>query len=130
MEHVISGHVYRYEGPRGPVWRAKYRLPDGRHKHRTGPVWTQRGRPADGYFTKRTAEGWLRDVLDHVWPVEDWKTFCSRPTTPSRTRPSASRSGETPRTGSSPACEGVRFTRANAGKRFRVWRTPVGSVQK
>ena len=26
----ISGHVYRHEGKRGPVWRAKYRLPDGR----------------------------------------------------------------------------------------------------
>src|SRR4051794_24453965 len=26
----ISGHVYRFEGARGPVWRAKYRLPDGR----------------------------------------------------------------------------------------------------
>jgi hypothetical protein len=52
-------------GPAARDWRAKYRLPDGRHKHRTiGPAWTQRGRPADGYFTKRTAEGWLRDVLD------------------------------------------------------------------
>ena len=67
MERVISGHVYRHEGARGPVWRAKYRLPDGRQKHRTiGPAWTQRGRPADGYFTKRTAEAWLRDVLDQA----------------------------------------------------------------
>jgi hypothetical protein len=28
----ISGHVYRFEGARGPVWRAKYRLPDGRRR--------------------------------------------------------------------------------------------------
>ncbi len=49
----------------GPVWRAKYRLPDGRQVQRTiGPAWTERGRPPAGYFTKRTAEAWLRDVLD------------------------------------------------------------------
>jgi integrase len=60
----ISGHVYRFEGKRRPVWRAKYRLPDGRQVNRTiGPAWTERGRPPAGYFTKRTAEGWLRDVL-------------------------------------------------------------------
>lgn len=60
----ISGHVYRHEGKRGPVWRAKYRLPDGRQVHRTiGPAWTDRGRPRVGYFTKRTAEAWLRDIL-------------------------------------------------------------------
>ena len=60
----ISGHVYRHEGARGPVWRAKYRLPDGRQVHRTiGPAWTERGRPRAGWFTKRTAEAWLRDVL-------------------------------------------------------------------
>ncbi len=63
----ISGHVYRHEGARGPVWRAKYRLPDGRQVHRTiGPAWTERGRPRAGYFTKRTAEAWLRDVLDQA----------------------------------------------------------------
>ena len=63
----ISGHVYRFEGARGPVWRAKYRLPDGRQVQRTiGPAWTERGRPRAGYFTKRTAEAWLRDVLDQA----------------------------------------------------------------
>ena len=63
----ISGHVYRHEGKRGAVWRAKYRLPDGRQVHRTvGPAWTERGRPAAGSFTKRTAEAWLRDVLDQA----------------------------------------------------------------
>src|SRR3954464_12698325 len=60
----ISGHVYRHEGKRGPVWRALYRLPGGRRVHRTlGPAWTRRGRPPAGYFTKRLAEDWLIDVL-------------------------------------------------------------------
>jgi integrase len=60
----ISGHVYRYEGKRRPVWRTKYRLPDGRQVQRTiGPAWTERGRPRAGYYTKRTAEAWLRDLL-------------------------------------------------------------------
>jgi integrase len=63
----ISGHVYRHEGVRGPVWRAKYRLPDGRQVHKTiGPAWTERGRPRAGFFTKRTAQVWLRDVLDQA----------------------------------------------------------------
>ena len=63
----VSGHVYREEGKRRPVWYAKYRLPDGRQvKKRLGPAWTDRGRPAAGYFTKRTAEGWLRDTLDEA----------------------------------------------------------------
>jgi hypothetical protein len=64
MQQPISGHVYRHEGARGAVWRAKYRLPDGRQVHKTiGPVWTERGRPRAGYFTKRGAEAWLRSVL-------------------------------------------------------------------
>src|SRR4051812_50189058 len=59
----ISGHVYRHEGKRGPVWRALYRLPGGRRGHRTiGPAWTRRGRPPAGYYTKRLAEDWLIDV--------------------------------------------------------------------
>src|SRR5919202_6075017 len=63
----VSGHVYRWEGKRRPVWRAKYRLPDGRQVKRTiGPAWTERGRPPAGYFTKRTAEAWLREVLDRA----------------------------------------------------------------
>jgi len=62
-----SGHVYRHEGRRGPVWRALYRLPDGRRVHRTlGPAWAERGRPPAGYFTKRLAEDWLREVLDQA----------------------------------------------------------------
>src|SRR5215204_222306 len=63
----ISGHVYRHEGARGPVWRAKYRLPDGRQIHMTiGPVWTERGRPRAGFYTKRGAEAWLREVIEQA----------------------------------------------------------------
>jgi integrase len=61
---AISGQVFRVEGKRRPVWRAKYRLPDGRQvQHTIGPAWTARGRPAAGYFTKRSAEAWLSSVL-------------------------------------------------------------------
>ena len=64
MAHPVSGHVFRFEGQRRPVWRAKYRLPDGRQVKKTlGPAWTARGRPPAGYFTKRTAEAWLRKTL-------------------------------------------------------------------
>ena len=60
-----TGHVFRVERKRGPVWYAKYRLTDGRQVQRKlGPAWTERGRPPAGYFTKRTAEAWLRDTLD------------------------------------------------------------------
>jgi integrase len=62
-----SGHVFRLERVRGPVWYAKYRLPDGRQVQRKiGPAWTERGRPPAGYVTRRTAEAWLRDVLDQA----------------------------------------------------------------
>ena len=64
MAHPISGHVFRFEGKRRPVWRAKYRLPDGRQVKKTlGPAWTARGRPPADYFTQRTAEAWLRKTL-------------------------------------------------------------------
>ena len=60
-----TGHVFRVERSRGPVWYAKYRLPDGRQVQRKiGPACTERGRPAAGYFTKRLAEKWLRGLLD------------------------------------------------------------------
>ena len=63
-ERALSGHVFRVDGKGRPVWRAKYRLPDGRQVQRTiGPAWTARGRPAAGVFTKRTAEAWLSSVL-------------------------------------------------------------------
>ena len=36
---LVSGHVFRREGVRGPVWYAKYRLPDGRQRQRRiGPA--------------------------------------------------------------------------------------------
>jgi len=63
----ISGHVYRLERVRGPVWYAKYRLPDGRQVQRKiGPAWTSRGRPGAGYFTKHTAQKWLDEVLSEA----------------------------------------------------------------
>jgi integrase len=66
-DRAISGHVFRVDGKRRSVWRAKYRLPDGRQVQGTiGPAWTERGRPPEGYFTKRTAQAWLRDVLDQA----------------------------------------------------------------
>ncbi|MDQ3723013.1 MAG: hypothetical protein M3376_08105, partial [Actinomycetota bacterium] len=62
-----SGHVFCLDRARGPVWYAKYRLPDGRQVQRKiGPAWTERGRPPAGYVTKRLAEAWLRDVLDQA----------------------------------------------------------------
>src|SRR6266481_1741608 len=62
-----TGHVFRVERSRGPVWYGKYRLPDGRQvQKKIGPAWTGRGRPAAGYVTKRLAEDWLREVLDEA----------------------------------------------------------------
>jgi integrase len=62
-----SGHVFRVGRKRGPVWYAKYRLPDGRQLQRKlGPAWSERGRPPAGYYTKRLAEDRLRDLLDEV----------------------------------------------------------------
>jgi integrase len=59
--------VFRTDRKRGPVWYAKYRLPDGRQLQRKlGPAWSERGRPPAGYFTKRLAEDWLRQVLDEA----------------------------------------------------------------
>ena len=64
---VPTGHVFRVERARGPVWYAKYRLPDGRQvQKKLGPAWTERGRPPAGYFTKRRAEAWLREILDEA----------------------------------------------------------------
>jgi hypothetical protein len=61
-----SGHVFRVERARGPVWYMKYRLPDGRRvQKKLGPAWMDRGRPAAGYFTKRLGEDALREVLHH-----------------------------------------------------------------
>jgi integrase len=63
----VSGHVFRVERARRPVWYAKYRLPDGRQvQKKLGPAWTQRGRPSAGYFTKRTAQAWLDETLSEA----------------------------------------------------------------
>ena len=60
----ISGHVYRVDRASGPVWYAKYRLPDGRQvQKRIAPAWTRPGRPDDGFVNRRGAEAWLSDVL-------------------------------------------------------------------
>src|SRR5271155_4480559 len=59
-----TGNIYRRDGRRGPMWYARYRLPDGREqRRRIGPVWTGRGRPEAGHYTRRMAEAWLQDVL-------------------------------------------------------------------
>jgi integrase len=64
---IPTGHVFRVERARGPVWYAKYRLPDERQvQKKLGPAWTERGRPPVGYFTKRLAEAWLRETLDQA----------------------------------------------------------------
>lgn len=58
--NVRSGHVFRLDRARGPVWYAKYRLPDGRQvQKKLGPAWSERGRPPAGYVTKRQARRWL-----------------------------------------------------------------------
>jgi len=60
----VSGHVMLRQGPRGPVYYVKYRLPDGRQvKRRLGNAWTERGRAPDGYFTRRTANEALQACL-------------------------------------------------------------------
>jgi hypothetical protein len=52
---------------RGPIWYAKYRLPDVRQvQKKIGPAWTGRGHPAAGYVTKRLAEDWLRERLEEA----------------------------------------------------------------
>ena len=57
----VSGHVFRVERKRGPVWYAKYRLPDGRQVQRKlGPAWTGRGRPAGGLPDKAPRPGAAR----------------------------------------------------------------------
>jgi integrase len=64
LNRPISGHVFRVDRKRGPVWYAKYRLPDGRQvQKKLGPAWTRPGRPATGYFTKALAQAWLDSTL-------------------------------------------------------------------
>ena len=67
LSRPISGHVFRVDRKQGPVWYAKYRLPDGRQvQKKLGPAWTRRGRPASGYFTKTLAQTWLDSTLAEI----------------------------------------------------------------
>jgi integrase len=67
LDQRPTGHVFRVERKRGPVWYAKYRLPDGRQvQKKIGPAWSERGRPPVGHYTKRLAEDWLHDVLNRA----------------------------------------------------------------
>lgn len=53
----ISGHVFRVDRASGPVWYAKYRLPDGRQvQKKIAPAWTKTGRPDRGFVNRRGAE--------------------------------------------------------------------------
>jgi hypothetical protein len=62
--NVPSGHVFCLDRARGPVWYAKYRLPDGRQiQKKLGPAWSEWGRPSAGYVTERQAEEWLAETL-------------------------------------------------------------------
>jgi integrase len=60
----LSSHVKGKARKGGPVWEARYRLPNGKDSTRViGPAWQRRGRPPEGYFTQGTAEAWLRRFL-------------------------------------------------------------------
>jgi len=60
----VSGHIYLRHGKRGPVWYAKFRLPDGHQVNQAiGPQWTGKGRPPAGHFTERTAQAELEALL-------------------------------------------------------------------
>jgi integrase len=66
-ERPATGHVFQIKRKKGPVWVAKYRLPDGRQVKKTiGLAHTGRGRPPAGTYSRRTAEDWLRDVLQQA----------------------------------------------------------------
>jgi hypothetical protein len=70
-----SGHVFRVERKRGPVWYAKYQLPDGRQvQKKLGPAWTSRGRPTADYFRPAILDGVISelDVIELRLPVGDW----------------------------------------------------------
>lgn len=90
---AVGGHVFRVDRRGGPVWYAKYRLPDGRQAQcKIGPAWCRAGRPAAGFFTKRTARSWLDEVLAQARAgtlpgmvrtgvrfsavLEEWLRFC------------------------------------------------------
>jgi hypothetical protein len=46
--HSISGHTYRKQRKKGPVWYWKIRLPHGGEERKAiGPEWTGKGRGRD-----------------------------------------------------------------------------------
>jgi hypothetical protein len=46
--HSISGHTYRKQRKKGPVWHWKIRLPHGGEERKAiGPEWTGKGRGRD-----------------------------------------------------------------------------------
>src|SRR3954468_10336748 len=113
-----SGHVFRVERKRGPVWYAKYRLGDGRQiQRKIGPAWTERGRPPAGWFTKRGAEEWLRSGLGQAgrrtllgWCGQARQSPTPTPTTcatSSTTAGANPRCGATARRSGSPAAVGL-----------------------
>ena len=62
---IPTGHVFRVERARGPVWYCKYRLADGRQVQRELSASMGQPRPAaERQITKQVPEAWLRDVLD------------------------------------------------------------------
>ena len=59
-----TGHVWRYDGPRGSTWYAKFRGPDGRQMQRKlGRAHDGRGRCPDDHLTERMAHDALRRLL-------------------------------------------------------------------
>jgi integrase len=63
----VTGHVKLRRGSRGPVWYARYRLPDGSQaQRRLGDAWEEPGRPPAGYSTKRTANEALQELLSQA----------------------------------------------------------------
>ena len=70
MSARASGHVYRVDRKRGPVWYVKYRYPDAtmpsgtrQVQRKLGPAWSGKGRPPAGHFTERLAKAALRELL-------------------------------------------------------------------
>jgi integrase len=74
---AISGHIWRRDGKRGPVWYAKYRLADGRQvQRRIGRAWTHRGPAPAGKLTRTEARAHLAALLagDRAQPVRGERT--------------------------------------------------------
>ncbi len=54
----VTGHVFRVERKRGPVWYAKYRLPSGRQVQKLiGPAWDGAGSAGGGVLHEARGGG-------------------------------------------------------------------------